>query len=407
VLVVGDIVTMDPAQPRAEAMAASGGEIVAVGTRADAAAGLPAGAEVHHAPGTVVPGLIDSHVHLQSVGLELVRSEDRLEALRAIQPVVHALGITGIVDPACTAEELAAYTELHRRGELATRVVAMPHPDLGSGVPAAIAGLDALGVRTGLGDDLLRLGGVKVYFDGEGRAGTALRREPWPEGNRGEQRISDADFEAIAAYCARAGWSLGVHVVGGAGIDAVLETFARIDAETPVRGLGFTLIHAYLEPTDANFERAAALGVLVAAQPPIHYANGAGLVQKLGPGAEGANPIAGWLGAGVTVGGGSDAPAFPLDPRLALWQVRTRHVSGADEAHAPELALDAEAALALYTTGAAAVSLAGSTRGRLRPGFLADWVALDVDPLTATPDAVRSLSVLETAIGGRIVYRAG
>lgn len=109
----------------------------------------------------------------------------------------------------------------------------------------------------------------------------------------------------------------------------------------------------------------------------------------------------------MIVGGGSDAPAFLLDPRLGLWQVRTRHVAGAQEAQAPELALDAAAALSLYTTGAAAISLAGSTRGRLQPGFLADWVALDVDPLTATPEAVRSMSVLETAIGGRIVYQAG
>jgi len=399
-VVAGDIVTMDPARPRAEAMATSGGEIVAVGTLSEAAAALPAGAVVHHAPGTVVPGLIDSHLHLLWAGLSL--AEDRLEALRLIQPVVHALGITGIVDPALAPAELAAYVECHRRGELATRVVAMPHPDPG----AAIAALDALGVRTGFGDDWLRLGGVKVYFDGEGRAGTALRREPWPGGDRGVQRVSDADFDAIAAYCARSGWSLGVHVVGGGGIGAVLETFARVDAETPIGGLGFTLIHAYLEPTREDFERAAALGVLVAAQPPIHAANGAGLVRRLGPGAERANPIKSWLEAGVTVGAGSDGPAFPFDPRLGLWQVRTRQVDGVEGAHAPELALGAEAALSLYTTGAAAVSLAASTRGRLRPGFLADWVALDVDPVRATPDEVRALSVLETAVGGRIVYAA-
>jgi predicted amidohydrolase YtcJ len=441
-LVVGDIITMDPAHPRADAMATSGGAIVAVGTPADAAAALPPGTVVHHAPGTVVPGLIDSHLHLQWAGLLLLRllgeepvapdqalatldaatltepwpdgeptRAQRLAALRVIQPFVHALGITGVVDPALTPVELGAYVECQRRGELKTRVVAMPHPDLESGAEAAIAALEALGVGTGLGDDWLQLGGLKVYFDGVGMSGTALRREPWPGRERqadghGWQRVSDSDFYAIAAYCARSRWSLGVHVVGGGGIDRVLETFAQINADIPIADLGFTLIHAYLEPSEANLGQTAALGVLVAAQPAIHWTNGVGLVQRLGNGVERANPIASWLDAGVTVGGGSDGPYFPLDPRLGLWQARTRQVAGTEVPHAPELGLDPTAALALYTTGAAAVSLAGSRRGQLQPGFLADWVALGVDPLSTSTEALRTMPVLETAIGGAIVYRS-
>ena len=441
-LVVGDVVTMDQDRPRAQAMAIFEGTILAVGSESDAAAALPSGYTRHKAPGTVVPGLIDSHLHMQWAGLmhlerygerpvpldealeafaaapaqdtyviEGTRPEERLAALRVIQPIVHALGITGVVDPALRTPELSTYIESHRRGELKTRVVGMPWPDLPSGARGAIAGLDALGVRTGLGDDWFRLGGVKAFFDGIGMAATALRREPWPgrEGDadgRGWQRVETEEFYALAQYCAETGWSLGVHTVGGGAIDAVLDVFARVDARTPIRDLGFTLIHAYLEPSEDNLRQAGELGVLVAAQPAIHWKNGKGLREKLGSVAEGANPIAGWLSAGVTVGGGSDGPGFPFDPRLGLWQARTRHVAGEAEPHAPELGVDAAAALALYTIGAAAVSLDDRRRGRLRAGFLADWTALSVDPLTAAPEEVRHMSVLETVVGGHIVHQA-
>jgi predicted amidohydrolase YtcJ len=326
-----------------------------------------------------------------------------------IQPVLHELGIVGVVDPAVVPAELAAYIAAHRRGELSVRVVAMPHPDLSDGAAAAIAALDGIGARTGLGDEQLRLGGVKVYFDGVGKDATALRREPWPDlpgdpGGVGWQRLADEEFEKLAAWCARERWSLGVHVVGGGGIDAVLGAFARIDAVTPIGDLGFTLIHAYLEPSAANMELAARLGVLVAAQPAIHWWNGANLEARLGPGARDANPIASWLEAGVAVGGGSDGPYFPMDPRLGIWQTRTREVAGGDEPHAPELTLDAEQALALYTTGAAAVSLGAGRRGALAPGQAADWVALSVDPLAADPAAVREMTAIETAVGGVTVH---
>ncbi|MBS1678500.1 MAG: amidohydrolase family protein [Actinobacteria bacterium] len=439
-VIVGNVITMEPERPRAEAFAVAAGTVVAVGSREEAIAALPGAPVQEPEAAAIVPGLIDSHLHLQWAGLKLLdafgeagpgslaealtaldaevphwsREEEptlaeRLTALRLIQPVLHRLGLVGVVDPAVVPAEMSAYIAARNRGELTMRVVPMPHPDVSAGADAAIAALDGVGARTGLGDELLRLGGVKVYFDGEGKNGNALRREPWPERaddpeGRGWQRLPTEEFLKLSAWCAREGWSMGVHVVGGGGIDAVLDAWLKIDAETPIAGLGFTLIHAYLEPSPANMELAARLGVLVAAQPSIHWRNGVNLEGRLGPGARTANPISSWLGAGVGVGGGSDGPYFPLDPRLGLWQARTREVTDGDAPHAPELCLDPEQALAIYTTGSAALSLAGGRRGALAPGQAADWVALSVDPLTASPAAVREMTALETAVGGRLVH---
>jgi len=84
---------------------------------------------------------------------------------------------------------------------------------------------------------------------------------------------------------------------------------------------------------------------------------------------------------------------------------RRRTVAGRDDAIGADEAVSAEQALALYTTGAAAVALAPDS-GRLAPGCVADLVALDVDPLAASPEQCRDGSVLATVVGGEVVYQA-
>jgi len=445
VIVAGDVVTLDPARPRAEAFAVRGNTVLAVGDLDDVTAACRPGVPVDRPAGAAItPGLIDAHHHLGWTGLKLLRLvpdpdasvdeqlrildedafsepwpdgeptlEQRLEGLVRAQRLLHALGITGVVDPAVTTVGLAAYQEARRRDLLSIRVVPMPHPDPADGVETVVAGLRGLGLATGFGDELLRLGGVKVYFDGVGMSGTALRREPWPEapahpdaGPHGWQRLPTDEFAAIARACAEGGWSMGVHVVGGGGIGAVLGVWAAIDREIPIRDLRFTLIHAYLEPSPEDLALAARLGVVVAAQPSIQWVNGPGLVDRLGPAAASSNPLRSWLDAGVVVAGGSDGPDFPLDPRLGLWQATTRGVRGGDAPLGPEQGVTPEEALAMYTTGASFASgvVSSRYRGVLAPGMAADWTAISVDPLTADRDALLSATFSRTTIGGVTVH---
>jgi predicted amidohydrolase YtcJ len=256
---------------------------------------------------------------------------------------------------------------------------------------------------------VLRLGPIKLFLDGGGSLGTALLREPWPgsDGYFGNQTTSTAALRAYASWAAAHGRGIGVHCVGGAAIDLALEAFAAADAERRIAGLGFTLIHAYLWPSAENMARARGLGVLVATQAPLQWAFGPGLIRRFGVEAVGrAHPFRSWLAAGVTVGGGSDGPDLEtLAPLFALWQLRRRTVQGRDEPVGAHEAVDARQALALYTTGAAAVALAPD-RGRLAPGCVADLVALDVDPLTASPEACRDGHVLATMVGGKLAFDA-
>lgn len=437
---VAPVLTMDPDRPRAGAMAVNGDRIAAVGTLDEVRAAVPAGTPEETHDGVILPGLIDAHLHLQRGGLkalthlpagagldEFIATMDRtfhdeawphdrpptpdqrVEAIAVAQRFFHQLGVTGIVDPATTVDEMRGYQEAHRRGTLTMRTVAMPYHELGSAatpdVDAVIVHLEGTGVSTGFGDDELRIGPIKVYADGEALKGQALLERPWDEtGYTGLQRISGDDFARLVRYCAEHGWGVGTHAVGGAAIDLVAREYA--EAGPAVAERRFQIIHGYLEPAAETIALAAGAGVIASLQPSIIWHNGAGLRARLGERAERANPVRSWLDAGAVVAFGSDGPFFAFDPRHLMWQAVTRRVRGEERPLSPDEAITVEEALAAYTTGAAYAAFAESTRGMLRAGRLADWALWSGDPTAVPIDDLRTLRVLRTDVGGRTVHGA-
>jgi hypothetical protein len=338
--------------------------------------------------------------------------EDRLRWLAAIQPRFVAAGITGVVDPALEAEELIAYATAAERGELALRVTGMP---LGDGeVPPAerAAAFTAAGVDLGARGERWRIGPWKLFLDGGGSLGTALLHDPWPgtDDYRGHQTTSTAGLNDYAVWAAETGAGLGVHCVGSAAIDLFIEACEEAAKVRPLAGLGFTAIHAYLWPSAEQMRRIRDLDVLVATQSPLQYTFGPGLVRRFGAGSIGrAHPMRSWLESGAIVGGGSDGTGHgveaPIAPLWAFWQMRTRAIEGTKDPIGPQEAISPEQALALYTTGAAQVAMAPN-RGRLTPGSVADLAALEVDPLSASPEECREAGVHATIIAGDLAHDA-
>ncbi|MFD5316618.1 amidohydrolase [Streptomyces sp. NPDC127098] len=435
---IAPVLTMDPANPRAEALAVAGDRIVAAGRLAEVRAAVPSGTPEETHDGVILPGLIDAHLHMQRGGLkalaylpegaglaEFIETMDRTfhdedwpheeppelgQRVRAIgiaQRLFHQLGFTGVVDPASTIDEMRGYQEAHRRGALTMRTVAMPYLEIGStatpDVDAVIAHLEGTGVSTGFGDDQLRIGPIKVYADGEALKGQALLDQPWDEsGYRGLRRISDEDFARLVRFCAEHGWGVGTHAVGGAAMAFVAREYAAAGAAVAQRR--FQIIHGYLEPSAETIATAARAGVIASLQPSIIWQNGAGLRVALGERAERANPVRSWLDAGAVVAFGSDGPFFAFDPRHLMWQAVTRRVRGEDEPLSLDEAITVEEALAAYTTGAAYAAFAESSRGMLRAGRLADWALWSADPTAVPIDRLRVLTVRRTVVGGQTVY---
>ncbi|MEN9419063.1 MAG: hypothetical protein RI988_2683 [Pseudomonadota bacterium] len=529
-MVTGDIVTMDPERPRAQALGVRAGRIVAVGTPAEVREALGrVDAHRDFAHGTLVPGLIDTHNHMHWTGLQSrlvdlaparsiadiqqavrayaharphepwitsgsgwhvvnlregryptrqeldaacpdrpvylprvghaavanslalqlagigadtpdpaggkiergadgtpsgvlmeppafepvarlvppVSAADQLECLRKVQARYHAAGLTGIIDPGVTPEMMRLYQSLWGSGELTMRTVLMPLADSSRPLQETLAHIAGMGMATGFGDARLKLGGIKVFLDGGASLGTALMREPYPDErcNCGIQVTPTESFREIVRTCARHGWSIGVHTVGGAAIDIALDVFEEVDREYPLRELRPHLIHAYLWPDARNIRQAAALGVSVATQCSMQYTFGPLLVKRFGTAMMAvATPVRSWLEGGVRVTGGSDSPVTPFEPLLGLWQARTRHIAGTDEPVGRLQAVSGEQALALYTRDAAWLAFSEHERGMLRPGLLADLTVLSEDPVACDPEALRDARVLATAVGGEWVH---
>ena len=338
-----------------------------------------------------------------------LRAEDRRSALLRAQPELHRLGITTIAEPGLNPAEMAVYADLYSTGELSMRCLVMPLIDGGAPIESELQRIAGLGVRTGIGDERLRLGALKVYFDGTGSFGTALLRDPWPESAdyHGTQVMATADFLALARFCARQRWSLAVHAVGGGALDRILEVFSMVNRSNDIRDLRFSVLHAYLWPSRENMRTAAELGVVAAVQPGLQWRVGAGLARRFGEAAaRNIGPLRSWWEAGVMVAGGSDGPDFPLDPLFGMWQARTRRVKGLDQPLGPDQALTPEQALAMFTVRSAYACFCEHDRGSLQPGKLADWVSLSGDPLLTPDDALPDLRVVRTVVGAREVFSA-
>ncbi|MDQ7903649.1 amidohydrolase [Phytohabitans sp. ZYX-F-186] len=323
-------------------------------------------------------------------------------ALAEAQPYLHGLGITSATEPGLVPGELRVYRAAAAEGWLTLRT---------TGMPLARAGVPLDDLLAWPGGDCGRLtrGPLKIYLDGAGGFGTALISRPWPGRDgayHGNLTCPEDTFAALVAGCAERGHSVAVHAVGDAAVTLALDHFERVDARHPIAPLRFSIMHSYLWPSPADMARAARLGVLLSSQPSMQWRVGAGIADQFGDGVPLA-PLRDWLDAGVTVAGGSDGPDFPMAPLFGMWQARGRRVRGRPGPLGPEQAVTAAEALAMYTTSAAYYCFAEHERGRLAPGYLADWAELPVDPLTAPLAELAEAAarpVARTVVGGTVVH---
>ncbi|KSW12406.1 hypothetical protein CF15_06670 [Pyrodictium occultum] len=254
--------------------------------------------------------------------------------------------------------------------------------------------LDRVGAVPALGDEMLRVAGVKAYMDGSLGARTAWLREPYSDdpGARGRRLLSAGELARLAERARRWGLDLAVHAIGDAAVEEALRGMAAAGCRCRIE-------HASLAPPDL-IERMASLGVRAAVQPRF-LASDYWAAERLGPRrARWLYPFRSMLSAGVALGFSSDAPVEPVNPLEGVHAAVTR---GSLAEYSREEALDVETALHLYTAGSAMVL--GETRaGCLEPGCYADIAVLDRDPLEVDVEELPGLRVEETLVAGELAW---
>jgi len=308
--------------------------------------------------------------------------------------------------------ELAAYQAARDQGRLGVRVELMvardvlhelgAHPDDG-----LVTGLD-LGIRTGFGDDWLRLGAVKVFTDGSLVGHTAAMHDDYA-GAPGEHGYLQADADVlrgaiIAAH--RSGWQVASHAIGDRAIDLAIDACAEAQARYPRPDPRHRIEHFAAARPD-QVARAAELGMIAVPQGRFASELGDGMLAAVDPGR---HP---WLyrqrsllEAGMTLPGSSDRPVVLGAPLLGIHDmVSRRTASGAP--FNPAEAVTALQALTAYTAGSAYASHQEHAKGSVTPGKLADLTVLSEDPTAVSPERIGGLAVLATFVDGQCRYDAG
>jgi predicted amidohydrolase YtcJ len=322
--------------------------------------------------------------------------EERLGGLRRALAMFHAAGLTSLGDALVGPRDVALYEDAARRGLLTARIAMLLSYD-------AFEDFRRLGLRSGFGGDRLRFGGVKAFVDGAIGGRTCLVEGDFD--GRPMQTTSTADLADLVRTVHEAGSRLAVHANGDRAISLLLDQLEAADAALPRPDAHHRIEHCSIvtEEILRRMKRLGAIGTPFATY--VHY-HGGRLIEWYG--AERCERMFAhrmFLDMGVAVAGASDYPCGPFAPLLAMQSCATRRGSDGALVGGSQRITPAEA-LALYTTAGAYASGEQRTKGRLAPGYLADFVVLGDDPTATAPEALAAIPVRATYVGGRRAWPA-
>jgi len=316
---------------------------------------------------------------------------EMVHAARGGLALAAARGVTAIHDKDGWLGAFEVFARLQERDELSLRVwQSFPWDRLDD--------LRSLGLRSGFGNDWLRVGYLKGFMDGTLGSATARLLD-----GSGVEITSRQELEAIVRRAADAHFPVAVHAIGDAANRSALDAFeATADAWRPL-GLRPRIEHAQLlAPEDVD--RFARLGVAASIQF-SHAPSDRDLADRVWEHRPGAYAYRALAEAGTLLANGSDAPIEDLDPWAGI-VAGVRRTLDERPPWRPEQALTVEQALRATTTGPAWLEGQEHRRGTLTPGRLADLVVLDRDPMTCPPEELADVTVLATMVGGRWTHVA-
>ena len=326
-------------------------------------------------------------------------ADDYREGVKLISRMMSRAGVTSVHDAYGTPADLRAYQDARDAGELSLRIYCL----IGS---AHLDAMLAAGVRTGLGDEWVRVGAVKMTCDGSISERTARLREPYvgrPD-DRGMFVSTPDELYTTLAKAHAAGWQLGVHANGDEAIALVLDLYERLQRERPRRDPRFRLEHCTVVD-DHLVARIRALGAIPTPFSTYVYYHGEKMAEYGAARLDRMFALRSFLDAGVRATQASDYPPGPFEPMMALQSEVTRtDMKGTVWGAKQRITL--EEAIRVGTLHGAYASFEERQKGSIEAGKLADLVVLGRDPLREPPGSLVTIPVERTMVGGRWVFEA-
>ena len=248
-------------------------------------------------------------------------------------------------------------------------------------------------------------GEMKFFIDGALGGKTALLSKPYADTPEtfGMTVITDEEIGAIVSLARKYGEAIAVHVIGDAAVEKALDAIEKYPVPTGKRD---RLIHVNVLREDL-VERMEKLPVILDIQPVFVSSDFPWVMDRLGEGRlDWAYAWKKLLDRGFICGGGSDAPIEEVDPLLGIYAAATRRKPGeTHEGYLPDEKLSRFEAVGLFTTGSAGTIGKADVRGKLAPGFDADFTVLDKDLFRVEDEEIVNANVVMTVIAGEVMYR--
>jgi len=319
------------------------------------------------------------------------------QGVKLISQMMVRTGVTSVGDAEATPEDLLAYQDARTAGELSFRVYCFMQYQF-------LTRMEAAGVRTGLGDEWVKLGAIKLVCDGSISERTARLSQPYV-GRPGDYGIlvhSEEELYENARKAHEAGWQIGTHANGDAAIEIMLRIYERLHRQMPRRDPRYRLEHCTVV-NPSMIARIRALGAIPTPFSTYVYYHGEKM-REYGP--ERLNwmfALRSFLDAGIRATQASDYPPGPFEPMMALQSEVTRTDTHGN-VWGPRQRITVEEAIRVGTIHGAYASFEENHKGSITAGKLADLVVLGRDPTRVDPMSLIEIPVERTMVGGNWVY---
>jgi len=325
--------------------------------------------------------------------------DDYRKGVGLVAKMMTSKGVTSACDADAQPEDLQGYEDARDAGELVMRVYCHIARN-------AIDRLIAGGIHTGLGDEWIRIGGVKLYADGSISERTAWLSQDYIgiPGYHGLQLGTREEIYQIARKAHAAGWQVATHANGDLAIDEILGIYEKVQRELPRRDPRFRIEHCTLI-NDALAGRMHALGVIPVPFSCYVYFHGDVMHFYGEERLKHMFAMRTLLDAGLRPADSSDYTASPSYPMMWLQSQATRTDMNGNKWGLNQR-ITVEEAIRCGTIHGAYASFEEALKGSIEPGKFADLIVLDRDPLTADPSSLIQIAVERTMVGGKWVYEA-
>lgn len=325
------------------------------------------------------------------------------DALRAYAKTAQNCGVTTVADLLSDLDDAEVKMLEEVTSDVGFPVRYVPMMNAMTTAPK-VAAQRAISLRARSTDKLF-LGGAKLFTDGAIQAFTAMVKEPgyYKGRDQGIWNMEVSHFKEAVKELNRAGVKTHIHTNGDRASELAIEAYEEALLECPNPDLRHTLEHVQLADK-SQFRRMRALGLTVNVfANHLYYFGDVHWSTSIGP--DRANRMDACKDAGAVFDGlfaiHSDAPVTPMAPLFTAWCAVTRQTqSGRILGNTQQISV--KEALYAITMGAAYVLKMDDQLGSISIGKRADFVALEQDPMTVDPMALKDIKIKGTVLGGAV-----